>query len=395
MRRFRFDRRSAGLFLAAVVAAGCGGDDDGGASGSAGSGAGGSAGSGAGGSAGGRGGFGGGGEGGGEAVATYGDRTLPGRLLVNKGHRVGTAAGHAAFDLTTGQRTVLPASPAGVDDERWSTGARADTLLRLQSGGVLTRYAASTLAAQGAPITLPSSVNAPQLSADGRYVLAFDENTLTVYAAADGAVVEDASNLDGFSVIGVPAAWLPDGRYVYLAGKTLYATRPGDPDTTELATLALPGPTPSGVMNVDLAASPDGRRLALSWLDLDTEDADLWVVNVDGSDLKQLTRSTQPDALDYAHASPAWSPDSKWVAGVLYMSATSSSPVYPDEPFLGARITGSTGCIDQVFVVDPDAGTVQLTWPTFDAAHGIKVRADGEAGGQWLATCAARTAWLP
>jgi hypothetical protein len=41
-------------------------------------------------------------------------------------------------------------------------------------------------------------------------------------------------------------------------------------------------------MNVDLAANPDGRRLALSWLDLDTEDADLWVVNVDGSDELEL-----------------------------------------------------------------------------------------------------------
>lgn len=331
----------------------------------------------------------------GGAVATYGNGTLPGRLLVNKGQRIGTAVGHAVFDLTTAQRAVLPVSPSGVDNERWSTGARAGTVLRLQSGGTLTRFDTTTLAQQGSPVALPGNTSTPQLSADGQYLLAFAGNTLTIYNAATGAVVEDVSNLDGYTVLGVPAAWLPDGRYVYLAGKTLYATRPGSPTTDTITTLALPGPTPASVMNVDLAASPDGRRLALSWLDGDTEDTDLWVVNVDGTGLRALTRSAQPDSLDYVHASPVWSPDSKWVAGVLYMSGTSASPVYPDQPFLGARITGSTGCIDQVFVVDADGATVRLDWPSFDAAHGIKVRADSGVGGQWLATCAARIAWLP
>lgn len=341
-------------------------------------------------------GAGGGGGGGGGIVATYGNISLPGRMIVNKGARVGTASRTGAFNLTTAQRTVLPSSPSP-DADRWSTGAATGLALRYLSGAsasTVTIFNATTLAVVRT-VTIPAAIGKPQISADGQFLLAFVGSTLTVFDATDGQEVESVSAFNGFSVIGTPAAWMPDGRYVFLVGKTLAVTAPNAPTVDTVATLAgLPGATPSSVTNVDLAVSPDGRRIALSWND--GGDIDLWVVNAaDGTGLKQLTRSAAGDALDYVHASPTWSPNSQWVAGVLYMSGTSSSPVYPDEPFLGSRITGSSGCEDQVFVVDPAGPTVQLDWPSFDATHGLKVIAASGTGGEWLATCSASISWMP
>ncbi len=324
-------------------------------------------------------------------MATYGTRYLPGRLVVEKGAQVGTAFRAAAFDLTTAQRTVLPMSARPDGDNWW---ASSNLLLRVRTGTDETlidlfRDSDFTLTRT---VSLPASVRNPRLSPDGKQLLAFSGRTLTIFDATDGHVVDTTDAFDDQIVIGMPATWLADGSYAFLLGKTLYRARPGAA-ATELATLALVGPTPSSVLNNDLAASPDGRRLAISWRDLDSEDADLWVVEADGSDLRRLTRSPA-SALEFTHANPTWSPDSRWVAAALYMSGTSSAPTYPDEPFLGDRIIGSTGCIDQVFVVPAEGPTVELDWPSFDATYGLKVAAPSGRGGQWLSTCGGELGWL-
>jgi Tol biopolymer transport system component len=328
-------------------------------------------------------------------VATYGTRSLPGRLLVNKGHQHGTSFVAATFDLTNAKRLALPLSTTPSAD-RWT----ASAALAARSRGAGSALAVDLFRAGDLSllrtVTLPGESSIPRPSPDGRYLLAFVGDALTVFDAADGRQVETVSQTSGYSILGDPAAWLPDGSYAFLVGRTLYRTRPGADTVTTVAALALPGPTPSAVLHSDLAASPDGQRLAISWRDLDSGDADLWTVRVDGTDLRRLTQQpASTPALDYTHASPAWSPDSKWVAAVLYMSGTSSSPLFPDEPFLGGRITGTTGCIDQIFVVAADGPTVELTWPRWDREHGIKVRDPSDMGGQWLSTCGAEVGWVP
>src|SRR4029453_221971 len=60
----------------------------------------------------------------------------------------------------------------------------------------------------------------------------------------------------------------------------------------------------------DLAWSPDGARLAfVASSDAANGSTQIFVMNADGSDLKQLTR--HPGSLD---VEPAWSPDGKWIA---------------------------------------------------------------------------------
>lgn len=374
-------RRMAALLAAALLATGCGG----------------------GGGAGG----GGGGVGGG-AVATYGNTTLPGRMLVNS---LGGSGAAAVFDLTTGQRVVLPRSGSNPDGDSWSAGASVSTIVRTNQGAAQTEVAffdATSLAAAKPSLRISNSLSTPMLSFDGTQLLSFwyDQSSgesildkrFSVFNAASGAVVERGSQLDGASVIGNAAAWLPDGRYVYLAAdKSLYRSSPTSTTWQRIAVLALPDNASPNTVRSSLAVSPDGTRIAFSWAETRgvSQDMNLWVVGSDGSGLRRLTQA--PDAaspLDFVHGSPAWSPDGQWVAGVLYMSGSTVAPVFPDVPFLGARIVSTTGCIDQVFVVGATASAVALTWPTFDAAHGVKVVAPSGTAGQWLSSCGGEIAWL-
>ena len=59
-------------------------------------------------------------------------------------------------------------------------------------------------------------------------------------------------------------------------------------------------------LNADPAWSPDGSQIAFSRVDgSDQGDTDIFVMNVDGSDVRQLTES------DAADTRPAWSPDGR------------------------------------------------------------------------------------
>lgn len=151
-----------------------------------------------------------------------------------------------------------------------------------------------------------------------------------------------------------------------------------------------------------MVASPDGNKIAFTWSEPrgTAWDTYLWVVNVDGTGLRRLTRVPDPStALGFGYGSPTWSPDSAWVAGVVYMDGSVVAPIFPpDQSFPGVPggITGSTGCAtNPVFVLPADADKVAVSWPMYDVKYGVKVRAaSGGDGGQWLSTCG-DIAWLP
>jgi TolB protein len=124
-------------------------------------------------------------------------------------------------------------------------------------------------------------------------------------------------------------------------------------------------------LNTSAAISPDGTKMAL--ILSKSGSPDVWVCNVDGSNLKQLTRTPEDES------SPCWSPDGQWICfatkltgrrvlakvpaggGAVQRIPTTgaSSPTEPDYSpdgkwiaFTSQYLTGFTICI-----VPADGGT--------------------------------------
>lgn len=185
------------------------------------------------------------------SVTTYRDTNLPGRLLVN------VPSGDASvFDLRTGQRSALPKLANAKD--RWTAGASTETVLRWQvhadrEGPIpIAFFKSSNWTSSHADLPIWANFQAPKLSADGKYILTFwhdgsqgvfsdEKNPLTIFDVATGMPVKRGSALpDDQTVTSSPAAWLPDGRYVYLAAQKLYVSSPSRTTADLIATLALP-----------------------------------------------------------------------------------------------------------------------------------------------------------
>lgn len=338
---------------------------------------------------------------------------LPGRLVVNNADLVDLNWVTYTFDLATGAPTRLPSSDRGYSngEDAWAPSADGSRLLRYESnGGELVIFDAATLA----PLTswTRRNLSEPLLSPDGRYVLAqwYDEDggeysgdrAITVFDAATGSVVEHGSEqpygYGGSRTYG----WLPDGRYIYLLGAEIWVTAPDTPDATVLVDLSagLPDPVVTTIANGSFSVSPDGIRIALAWFESrdSTNDYNLWVASLDGSDLHRLTVVPDPsDPLSFSHGSPTWSPDGRYVAGVRYMSGTVTAPVNPndDTGASGAKVVGGTGCIDQIFVVPADARNVALSWPELDQEHGVVVQSIKDGTPALLTICGGTISWMP
>lgn len=347
-----------------------------------------------------------------QAIATYGNTVLPGRLLVNAPD--GTNA--RLMDLTTGRQQALPGSSDAAED-RWQANANGTLLVRWadRSGASaypLAVFGATDLAPKVSPASISGVLGAAdlRLSPDGKWLMAqYGDNfqvqrRLTIFDASTLEIQKRGSRLDDATVIGEPQAWLPDGRYVYLVANELWVSSPTSADSLLLARLPLPensvfegGGYVAG--HSSLAVSPDGTRIAFTWElkrknDFDTH---VFVANIDGTGLRQLTAVADADsALRYSFDSPTWSPDGKWVAFVLYMNGAVVAPVWPDEPFGGARVVGTTGCdANPVYVLPATASApTAIAWPSINRDIALKVKASSGDSGQWVSTCS-NVRWIP
>jgi WD40-like Beta Propeller Repeat len=347
---------------------------------------------------------------GGGSVSTfksYRDTNLPGHLLVNAPN--GRAL---VYNLADGSNVALPASGSSSDGDQWDASTTGLWVTRLNRADFRSRipvdlFSVASLGGARAQALLPDaniSNAGVRPSPDGRYLLAFrgDARRLTVFDANTGAVVEQGSFLDGNTILSFPAAWLPNGDYVYLVGQVLYATTPGSPDTRRLATLALPPSDAAGNHRAggsEISVNPAGTQLAFTWSTprLVSQDNHVWVVNLDGSGLRRVTEVPDPSsALDFGYGSPTWSPDGQWLAMVLYMNAANVAPAFPlEDPYTALQVIGTTGCDNSpVMVVAASAQNVAMSWPRIDPALGVKVRAGSANALQWVSTCSS-IRWLP
>lgn len=258
--------------------------------------------------------------------------TDQGRLLYDPG------AGKylTRLNLQNGQATELPKSEyAGSylnTHDYWyvGTSGRGD-LVREDKNGKVSFHDRTTLAATAGGFDIarlpgtdqPALYGSTRLSPDGRYVLSYfkanyrsDQPTLTVMDR-QGAIVESGSPLS-YNRFEVRDAidWLPDGRYVYLAGAQLVIAQPGQ---GVVGQVPLSLPTGTSLANASLRASPDGQRLLLT-LQTTINATDyglLYTVNLDGTNLRQLTAPStrlQQSQVRGFHAGATWSPDGRWIA---------------------------------------------------------------------------------
>ena len=189
---------------------------------------------------------------------------------------------------------------------------------------------------------LPEIYGPVKPSPDGRYLLTYfkanyrqDNPVITVFDR-DGNVVESGSQFsydryDHRSALD----WLPDGRYVYLAGPKIVVTTIGG-DTLQVADLVLP-PNAS-TEGATLRIGPDGLRMLMS-VPVVLPDAGgvemnyslLYTANIDGGDLRQLTALTdevQAEGGRLYHSNATWSPDGEMVAFVVQESDAHGAPFF-------------------------------------------------------------------
>ena len=171
------------------------------------------------------------------AFATYRDGTLPGRLFVGM-----PTDGLEMFDLATGVRSRPPA----LADGKVGWNATPDPTILLRSTEIakgkrqVERVRISDWTVVGEPLVLDGETNELKLSFDGRFLLTFqgpvdgllEERRLAIFDMTTRQKVKQESRLDGRMMLGSPAAWLPDGSYIYLVGRDLYESSPTSATST-------------------------------------------------------------------------------------------------------------------------------------------------------------------
>lgn len=115
-----------------------------------------------------------------------------------------------------------------------------------------------------------------------------------------------AESAEGDCQGGFPGGWLDNEHIVFRgASDTTNALQICTirDDGTELNILS----DKEGLLDYFPAASPDGERIAFTRLKLG-DDADIYIMDADGSNVRQLTNS------DATEEHPIWSPDGQWLA---------------------------------------------------------------------------------
>ncbi len=132
--------------------------------------------------------------------------------------------------------------------------------------------------------------------------------------------------------------WSPDGRRITFnakrEGKDLVAVMDANGSNQKLLTV---GAAPDW--------SPDGKQIAFSRPD-DRGIAQIWVINADGSNLRQITQS------NIVKIAPSWSPDGKEMVFIL-----PKNPVSPTDPQPEIGIMNSDGTNERILTTEDRINT--------------------------------------
>jgi TolB protein len=182
----------------------------------------------------------------------------------------------------------------------------------------------------------------PALSPDGKGTIVFDSNSVRRFASppepnsSDLFVMKHDGSHQRFLTRGSSASWSPDSKRVafHRSASDQFVPPVGNPspgaptnDSDIFVVRVRQGEPPPTNLTFEAAAdrvyinedadwSPDGKRIAFarrSVLDnkFPSNSGDIWVMNADGTDKQQLSGLTGDIFED---KSPAWSPDSQFIA---------------------------------------------------------------------------------
>lgn len=305
-----------------------------------------------------------------EPAASLPDK-LPGKLLLEDGHD-GPFVTYL-IDLASGTRKTLPRSQVALDRtsaDRWQAAHGGGTLLRVDPIGSMAFLDGRTLR-QLAAISVPDLRKAgldPEFrsalpSPDGQLLLGYwrpnGNGKPGLYVIRRHLELVDGGSPLKYPTEGASHAvdWLPDGRYIYLAGDRLVIARPGAGIVSSSRLALPPDVDPHGAT---LRASPDGRHVLLA---LERQGkvplGVLYTARIDGGDLRPLAVHSERVASGNVRLSmqrATWSPDGRRVAFVVRGVNPGAPGAY--EACRPVRVVPFDG---QVHVVDDAGGDARDT----------------------------------
>jgi hypothetical protein len=256
------------------------------------------------------------------------------------------------------------------------------------------------------------SLHAPQLSRNGKYLLAEIENeenmgpnTLAVFSVDGNLVWSKEWKSYEQNYQSRSYTWLTGDAFIFFQDKSLYKVEPIKNSVTKIVDLEK---LPSEGYSKDIAVSPDGNRIVFTWLSKIQGGLTFWITSLDGKDLRPLTSVAQSEREKFAkthgnnelpaHEYPIWSPDGKWIGGViLNTSRLTYLPVNSDgnEAYgdMGVYAPIQTSSCNIPFIIPVDGPIQELD--RYKMKKNIVPMEKKSSGEMPISICNGHMEWMP